>query len=240
MKAVILAAGRGTRLVPMGWDKPKCMLQFGNQTLLDSIIISLLENNIDRITIVVGHKHELVLESLRKHPVKCDVVLNSDYAETNTINSLYLAREHLNEDFLYFNADILFDRRIVSMLLACDGSAFAIDEKSCGQEEVKVIVDSNGRIVRIGKSLKCEECRGEFIGICKFSRSACQDLVASLCNYNEKLNERNLFFEAAVDDILQKHTIMASPIGELLAIEIDFPNDYLAARELWESGQMSS
>jgi glucose-1-phosphate thymidylyltransferase len=106
MKGVILAAGRGERLAPMGWDKPKCLLEFGEQTLLDNIINALLENGIDRLVVVVGYKQELVIEALTQHPVSFEVVVNEDFAQTNTIHSLYLTREHLNEDFIYFNADV--------------------------------------------------------------------------------------------------------------------------------------
>jgi choline kinase len=234
MKAVILAAGRGERLAPMGWDKPKCLLEFGEQTLLDNIIISLLENGIDRLVVVVGYKQELVIEALKKHPVSFDVVVNEDYAETNTICSLYLAREHLNEDFIYFNADVLFERPLISRLVSCDGNVFAIEEKPCGKEEVKVIVDEQGRIVRIGKVLDPQKCLGEFIGIGKFSESSCGAMVQSLYRFNEELGERNLFFEAAVDAILDEHIFYAMGLEDLSAIEIDNPDDYKSAKVLWE------
>lgn len=236
MRAIILAAGRGKRLIPMGWDKPKCLLQFGGQTLLDNTILSLLENGIDRLTIVVGYKYELIIEALKRHPIKFEIVFNSNYDETNTIYSLYLARDSLNEDFIYFNGDVLFDSRIISRLLRHEGSVFAIDEKPCGKEEVKVLVDSDCRIMRIGKTLPIEKCMGEFIGICKFGQSTYGNLVRALCRHNEGLLERNLFFESAVDDILQKHVFLAMPIGELPAIEIDTPEDYQAAKRLWGVG----
>jgi choline kinase len=235
MKAVILAAGRGVRLAPMGWDKPKCLLEFGGQTLLDNIVISLLENNIDEVVIVVGYKQELVLERLKQHAVTFDVEVNKDYAETNTIHSLYLAREHLDDDFIYFNADVLYERPLISRLVSYEGNVFAIDEKSCGAEEVKVVADEERRIVRIGKKLEPEKCLGEFIGIGKFDASSCKDMVKSLCRFNEDLGERDLFFEAAVEAILGEHSFYAMGMDGLSAIEIDSPEDYTTAKALWES-----
>lgn len=240
MRAVILAAGSGNRLAPMGWDKPKCLLQFGEKTILDNAIAALLEHGVDRVCVVVGYRQKLVLEALEQYPVRADVVVNPDYASTNTIHSIYLARDHLDEDFLYFNADVLFDPKILSKLLAHQGTAFAIEEKTCGQEEVKVIVNESGRITRIGKALPPGECLGEFIGIAKFDRSTCPALISSLRRFNVELNSRNLFFEAAVDDILVQHAVLALPIGELRAIEIDTPDDYLAAQQLWESREAES
>ena len=234
MKAVILAAGRGERMRPMGWDKPKCLLEFGGRTLLDLIISAVVDNGIDRIVVVVGYMKELVAEAAMKHSVAVDLVCNPDFSTTNTINSLYLARDYLNEDFLYFNADVLFDRRIVMELLACDDSAMAVEQKLCGAEEVKVIVDDDGRILRISKALKPEECLGEFIGIAKFNEGICESLVQSLKDYNETRRQRNMFFEAAVDAILDRHVMVASCIGKMTAAEIDSPDDYDLARQLWD------
>jgi choline kinase len=183
---------------------------------------------------VVGYKQDLVIEALRQHPVSFDVVVNKDFAQTNTIHSLYLTREYLNEDFIYFNADVLFERPLISRLVSCDGNVFAIEEKRCGKEEVKVIVNEEGRIVRIGKVLEPQECLGEFIGIGKFSKSSCGAMVQSLCRFNEELRERKLFFEAAVDSILDEHIFYAMGLDGLGAIEIDNPDDYKKAKILWE------
>ncbi len=232
MKGVILAAGRGKRLAPMGWDKPKCLLKFGELTLLDNAVGSLTENGITDIVIVLGYRDQLVRAQMKSHDVSWQVVINEDFAETNTINSLWLAGEYLDDDFIYFNADVLFDRRIVSSLLTYPDSAFAIDPKACGDEEVKVIVDDSGRITQIGKKLPIDQCMGEFIGVGKFARSACADLKTSLQHYNETLSQRNLFFEAAVNDILADNIFMAVDTEDKLAIEIDSPEDYHQALEL--------
>lgn len=232
MRAVILAAGEGRRLSQIGWNKPKCLLEFGQQTLLDNIVNSLLEQGIDRIAIVLGYQKQVLSEVIQKYPVHWDIVINENYADTNTINSLWLARDYLTEDFIYFNADVLFDRRIIPLLLAYDHSAMAVQIKKCGAEEVKVIVDSDNLITRIGKKLDADECLGEFIGIAKFAESACSSLVESLHHYNEQLEQQQLFFETAVNDILAEHPFIAVPVGDFTAIEIDTPDDYRCAQQL--------
>ena len=63
--------------------------------------------------------------------------------------------------------------------------------------------------------------------------------MRSLYQYNEEMGKRNLFFEAAVDAILNTHSFLALRIGELGAVEIDFPEDYEAARRLWTQQLMS-
>ncbi len=240
MKAIILAAGCGRRLSTMGWNKPKCLLHFGEQTLLENIITSLIDNNIQQLSVVVGYQYELIVEVLEKYDIQFNVTINDNYATTNTIHSLYLARNYLDDDFIYFNADILFDHRIIFGLLSQKGNVFAVDVGPCRQEEVKVIVDENQRIVSIGKELVPDKCLGEFIGIGKFSRSACPEMISSLCRYNEQLNRQNLFFETAVNDILQQHRFTAWPIGSLSAIEIDNPQDYHQAMQLWLSKKIET
>ncbi len=232
---MVLAAGRGRRLAPMGWDKPKCLLEFGGQTLLERILICLGEHEIDRFVVVVGYRRRLVEEALRECPTGCDVVVNEDFASTNTIHSLWLARDVLDDDFLYFNADVLFDRRIIRLLLDREHSALAVEAKSCGLEEVKVVADSDGRILRIGKDLPPQQCSGEFIGVGRFTKSCCPALLASLRRYNDGLGLKDLFFESAVDSILSEHIVQAIPIQNLRAVEIDTPEDYTRAQDLWSS-----
>jgi len=233
MKAVILAAGQGRRLAPMGWDKPKCLLPCGNYTLLDNTLQSILEHGIRDVIIVVGYRRELVEEAARHHAMNCEFVVNEDYATTNTIHSLWLARQYLNEGLLYFNGDVWFEPSVLSLLLQQSGSGLVVEVKRCGAEEVKVKADTSGRITRIGKNLPPEEALGEFIGVGKFGHSACASLVESLRRYNEELGRRDCFFESALNDILDRHAFMAAPLGGLKAVEIDSLEDYARAKSLW-------
>lgn len=239
MKGVILAAGEGKRLSPMGWDKPKCLLKFGTFALLEHILLSLLKFGINELVVVLGYRRHMIEDVIRRYPLQYEVVINKDYAKTNTINSLWLARDYLNSDFVYLNADVIFDHRILPLLFLYKESALAVDVKVCGEEEVKVIVDVDGRITQIGKNLAPSESLGEFIGIAKFSQSVCPSLVSSLRRYNEKLGQKDLFFETAVNDILKQHPFMAVSIGDLVAVEIDTPADYQMAKNLCSIGAIS-
>jgi choline kinase len=232
MNAIILAAGEGKRLASTGWSKPKCLLPAGRISLLDNILISLAEHGVTQATIVVGYQQELVRVAAAAHDLKLRFFVNHDYADTNTIHSLHLAREAMTEDFIYFNADVLFDRRIVGRLLEAKGSAMAIETKRCGREEVKVIADGDGRIRRIGKDLAPRRCMGEFIGVGKFCLAMMGDFLEALRYYNDEAKERKLFFEAAVDRICGRHHIMAVDIDPYPAIEIDTPEDLAKAQEL--------
>ncbi len=234
MRAIILAAGVGRRLAPMGWDKPKCLLEFGGRTLLSRTLGALAAYGVEDVAIVVGHQQELVQAGVGDYP-RITWIENPDFATTNTIHSLWLAHEFLNDDVVLCNADVLFDAAILGDLMACDGSALAVEEKPCGAEEVKVVIDSDDRITRIGKELAPVDCLGEFIGVAKFDRDAAMALAVSLRRYNEVLRERGLFFEAAVGDVASERVLRAVRLGGHRAVEIDTPEDVAAARRLFSA-----
>ncbi len=233
MRAIILAAGRGRRLASMGWDKPKCLLEINGRTLLARTLDALAQYRVTDVAMVVGYRRDLVEAEVGQSEARVTFIENTDYESTNTINSLWLARDFLTDDALCFNSDVLFDPEIVGLLLDAEGTALAVDVKPCGGEEVKVVVDSADRIMRIGKALSPSDCLGEFIGIAKFIRATGLALVGLLRRYNEELRQRDLLFEAAVDDLAHEHELRALRLGDLRAVEIDTPQDYETAKRQW-------
>lgn len=234
MRAIILAAGMGRRLAPMGWDQPKCLLPCGGMTLLDNILNSLRLYNVQDVVLVVGYQKEKIQQEAIKHELDFHWVSNNHYTDTNTIHSLWLAKEFLDDDILLFNADVWFDPRILSLLIDHDQNAMIVDEKPCGEEEVKVVVDANQRITRIGKDIPLDECMGEYIGIGRFQSESAAALSDALQPYNVNSKHHHLFYESAVNDILDQHIIQATPMGNLKAVEIDTPQDYERAKSLAE------
>lgn len=239
MNAIALAAGGGRRLAPLGWDKPKCLLPFGDETLLARIAAAARDASVTRLTLVVGYRRELVEAALTDCPTPVELLVNEDYSATNTIYSLWLARQRLDDDTLFFNADVLFDRRIIPRLIAEPNSALAVEVGRCGDEEVKVTADSDSRVRRIGKDLPPDRSLGEFIGIAKFAAAAGPALRDSLEHHVEALGQKKLFFEAAIDPLLDRHPFLAVPLDDLRAIEIDTPDDLARARDLWQSGVLA-
>lgn len=232
MRAILLAAGRGRRLEASGWLLPKCLLPFRDTTILDNMLDALVSHGVNDVTLVVGYRQELVRAAVEaRGDVNATWVENPDYETTNTINSLWRARESMAGDFLYFNADVLFHPEVVGRLLAAKGSRLAVDHKSCAEEEVKVVQDEAGRILEIGKKLDPARCAGEFIGIAKFEAAMNGAFIESLERHNLELGNVNLFFEAAVHDIVGECPLHEVDVSDLPAIEIDFPDDLKQARE---------
>ena len=119
MKAVILAAGQGTRIRSVHGEHPKCLIEVDNTTILDHQLEALSMAGIDDVAIVVGYEKEQIIEHVksRKPSVTQRIRFfeNPAFAITNNIYSLWLALEWLRGDsFVVLNADVIFDPEILS------------------------------------------------------------------------------------------------------------------------------
>ena len=231
MRGIILAAGRGRRLEPVLPGKPKCLLAFGEKSLIRHQIAALIQAGIEEAVVVVGYEKQMIIDHLSNEACKIIYVENPVFDETNTIYSLWLTREFFDDSFVYFNADVLFDYRIVKRLCGREETSnLACIPGLCGEEEVKVIVE-NRRIVEIGKKIPKERCYGEFIGIAKFDRRDNGRFAEILDECIKDKSTWNSFFEYAVNFLVKETEIKAVDISDLPATEIDFPQDLKRARE---------
>lgn len=113
MRAIILAAGAGRRL---GLDGPKSMIDVGGRSILRRQIDAFASIGVDDFVIVVGYQRERLVEHLAGLPGRFTFMINERFAETNTIYSLYCARQYIPGGFFYANADVVFDSRLVHRL----------------------------------------------------------------------------------------------------------------------------
>jgi choline kinase len=231
MKAIILAAGKGTRL--NGVDlKPKCLFEVGGQTLLDRQITTLKEFDLNDIVLVLGFEAERI-RSLCGHAAS--FVINSRFAETSSMYSLWLAREHLVDGFVVLNCDVLFHPQLLARLLSSPfEDALLVDlvqqnQNHLGEEEMKVKV-SDGLVTDIRKDMDPAEADGENVGIVKFSSQGARRLVEEMDVLISGGFERE-WAPRAFREFASRFPLHAISTGEYPWIEIDFPEDYRKARE---------
>src|SRR5215467_7735795 len=227
MKAIILAAGKGTRLDGAA-VKPKCLVEIGGTTLLQRQIEALKEANIKRIVVVVG----FAADTIRG---KCDsditFVENIHFAETSSLYSLWLAREHLGDGFVVLNSDVLFHPQLLANLLESsrDDALLLSDTETTplGDEEMKVKLKED-LVVDISKDMDPLEADGENVGIVKFGAEGAQALVGYMDELiaNGALND---WAPRAFREFALNHPLHALSTGGLPWIEIDFPEDYQRA-----------
>jgi choline kinase len=232
MKAVILCAGRGIRLLPYTQEIPKCLLKFSTKSILEHAIENFKEVGIEQILLVTGFREERIKELIKERGYShISYVTNNDYFQTNTAFSLNLALKHMDDDFILINGDVIFDRTILTDLLDHPKKNCVVVDKSIdlNEEEVKVITQ-NGIISRIGKDLNPAKCMGEAIGINKISCNTILPLVNEF-NSLEKNGELNHFFEKGFDLLTNK----SCPFGILLTnkpwAEIDTQDDFNYAKD---------
>ncbi len=228
MKAIILAAGAGRRLGATG---PKSMIDIGGQSIIHRQLSAFRAVGVDAFVIVTGYEQDQLKAHLADQTGRFTYIENPRYGETNTVYSLYLAREHITDTFYYANADVLFDHRLTTRLekSRC-ASALAVQAKPCGEEEVKVIVRDH-HIVRIGKKLDPAVCLGEFVGVARFGRELAPAFVEALrITVEDEVNVTD-YFERAVDRLCDAWELTAININDLPCIEIDFPEDLEKARQ---------
>lgn len=230
MRGVILAAGKGRRLESVLPGKPKCLLSFGDKSLIQHQIAALAGAGVREYVIVVGYEQQQIRDHLSGIEGDIQYVENPLYDRTNTLYSLWLTRNSLDQDFVYFNADVLFDYRILSRLIASGPTSnLACVKGACGDEEVKVVVKGD-RIVEIGKHIAPAITYGEFIGIGLFRAVDNQAFVTRLNECAADESNWNRFFEYAVDKLSADTVLRAVDISDLPATEIDFPADLERAR----------
>ncbi len=235
MRAVILAAGVSRRLYPLTETIPKCLLKVGEKPIIAYQLEALQELNVFNTTVIVGYYREQLQDYLiRTFPqFTFNFVVNHHFFDTNTAYSMYLCREELGSDQqLIINGDVLYPRVLLQRVMdAKYNSVLAVDIKSCGSEEVKVVEGDHQRIVAIGKRLMPENVLGEFLGVARFSQPLTQAFAHSLTTLVEAGGKED-YFEAAIDPLLRTFAVNYVDVSDLPCIEIDFVEDYQRAQKL--------
>lgn len=229
MRGVILAAGRGGRLRGVAGDRPKCLARVGDRTLVERQIRALRAAGIDAITVVVGYRADDVRQACG---TGIDFVENAEFASTNSLYSLWLAREALRGGFLVMNCDVLFDQQLLVDLLTAryDDAllvAAAADDRPFGDEEMKVRI-RRGRVTAIAKTLEAADADAENMGIAKFGA----DGAAVLVEEADRLvaaGGRREWLPRAFGAFAGRRPLHVVESRGLPWIEIDFPEDYWRA-----------
>jgi len=230
MRGIILAAGRGSRLNGTAGDKPKCLVEAGGVTLLERQIDTLEHAGIDDVVVVVGCQADRVR---RRCGDRVRYVENRQFAETNSLYSLWMARALLDDGFVVLNCDVLFHPQLLSDLLtARHENALLLayreaDQPPFGDEEMKVQVRC-GRVVDMSKTMAPDDADGENLGVVKFGASGSRVLVG-IMDRIVKSGALRAWAPRAFADFAQTHPLHAIGTRGYPWIEIDFPEDYSRA-----------
>jgi choline kinase len=251
VKSIIIAAGLGSRLKGYTEALPKCMLMFGDKTLLERQLEVYEGCGIKDISVVRGFKKEKInYEGLNYYD-------NTDYHNNNILNSLFYAEEVITGNVIISYSDILFDTNVVSRLLESnadisivvdiDWRGYYIGRKDHPIEEAeKVIFDANNEVLKIGKVITSKnDVYGEFIGMMKLSPRGSEIIKlhfnrAKKIFWDKPFQRSQSFQKAYITDLIQDMVDMGVSIHCVIIErgwkEIDTVEDYEKAIIEFEEG----
>jgi len=242
MKAIILSAGQGKRLLPLTAETPKCLLPICGKTLIEWQIDALHECGVDEISVVTGYRSEKVDEVLERSygPGLIKTLYNSDYAISDNLVSCWVANREMNRDFILLNGDTLFETAVLIRLLKSPERpvTIVVDHKDRYDADDMKVKMEEGRLVRIGKDITPDKAQGESIGMILFRgegpllfRSALKKALV-----DPKANRK--WYLSVIDELAQVMPVWTCSISGLKWCEVDYPADLQQAEELLPSCAM--
>ncbi len=239
MKAIILAAGMGSRIRPLTDNCPKTLLEIGGISILERMLSNIQACGINEVIIVLGYLQEQIEDFVESTFPDLDVhyIVNTRYTETNTGYSLMLTEDLVKgAPFVKFDADVVFDREILEKLLASDDqNCLCIDKNiQLDAEEIKVVVRDGNRIVNASKTVLPCDAIGESIGIEKICVETADMLFLELKAMMAHEHNLQEYYEGAYERLIGKDIpFHALDITDLKWTEIDTREDFNAAERIF-------
>ena len=215
IKALIVAAGLGSRLKKHTENLPKCMLDFGGKTLLQRQLDAYKKCDINNISVIRGYKKEKINYKGIKY------FENTDYRNNNILNSIFYAEKVINGNIIISYSDILFDSSVVertldsdhdiSVVVDIDWRGYYVGRKDHPISEAEnVIFNSNNEVEKIGKiNTGNEAVHGEFIGMIKLSNRGTEIFKEHFHRlkkiyWNKPFQRAKIFQKAYLTDYIQE------------------------------------
>ena len=173
MKAILLAAGQGSRLLPLTLTAPKCLVPVGGRAILDHQLDACAAAGIDAAVVVGGYRIEQVAEHLatRSATIATSLVFNPFWAAASSIGSVWAARDFLRGPFALMNGDTLFDPAVVAHAVADArrGVRLVVDRLGEREEDDMLVEVANfpdgGRVRGVAKDLTPERATHRSLGL---------------------------------------------------------------------------
>ena len=229
MKAIILSAGQGKRLLPLTAEIPKCLLPIQGKKLIEWQIDALHRGGIDKITVVTGYRAEKVDEVLQRSygPGRIKTLYNSAYAITDNLVSCWAVRHEMNEDFILLNGDTLFETAVLKRLFESPDrpATVVVNHKDMYDVDDMKVEMEGCRLVRIGKNIVQNRAQGESIGMILFRGEGPMLFRSALKKALNDSTAGRKWYLSVIDDMAQVMPVWTCSITGLKWCEVDYPAD---------------
>ena len=252
MRAIVIGAGRGSRLGHNTDEVPKTLVEVMGRPMLDWILEALAAAGFTRkdVVFVCGYAEDVVR---RRYP-EFTFVRNEDWANNNILLSLLCAREHLKQGFVSTYADIVYDGAVVQKLaasradisLGCDTAwrRRYVGRTQHPETDAEKLRADGDRVLELSRTIASEAAQGEFIGVMKLSAagasSLCSAFDAAQARFDGGLfREGRTFRKAYLIDLLQQMLEAGVPMERQNTaggyMEIDTGQDLAMAETWWKT-----
>lgn len=232
--ALILAAGRGRRLMPHTKNLPKCLVDVGGKPILYYQLRSLEMNGIRNIFMVVGYKAEKIRRYIWENfpHLNVNFIHNDEYHLSGEIVSFHKAKNHISGNLIQIDGDVLFHPCALSELLSAGMEKSRACFRKCqwGEEEMKVSLGPDNKVLKISKDLGGDEMNGEAVGIWFFTESFMKPFYAAMHEIIQNGGGHGYSTQAMNSVISGGGEIFAVDISHHPVAEIDFPEDLKMAQ----------
>jgi len=248
MRAIIIGAGRGIRLMPTTADTPKCFAEVGGGRIMDWAIRAFQDNGVDDIAFIGGYQ----IDKVRAAYPKLTYRHNTEWERNNILASLFFAEDLMDQPFICCYSDILFAPEVVSGLLANeDDIALSVDTNWLSRythrsqhptDDAEKVMVQNGAVTRIHREIPEAAAHGEYTGLARFSSTAAARLREHYhqCRRQfagQPFREAQVFEKAYFIHLLQEMIEAGEKMVHVdthgAYIEVDTQEDFEYARHSW-------
>lgn len=249
MKAIIIAAGRGRRLMPTTAETPKCYAEIHGRRMLDWALHAFAGAGVSDVCFIGGYQIEKVQRDYPQFTFRH----NRDWENNNIMLSLMHAEDLMGDGFVCCYSDILFTSDVARLVLQHPADiALSVDTRWLERythrtqhppNDAEKVTVRNGCVTRVHRGIEPKEAHGEYTGIAKFTPQGATQLREHFHRAREKFAGKP-FREAAVfekaylihllQDMIETGVKMAHADTPGNYMEVDTQQDFDLARQHWK------
>ena len=225
MRALLLAAGRGTRISRHLNGNPKCTVDIGhNLPLIAYTVRQLREHGIQEIAVVTGYRNQIVEDTLRGMNIR--FYYNPFFDVTNSIASAWFARDFIaGDDILIMNADVFCEHALYDEILNIQESPVVLYDTTRIEDADYKFYCENGEVKRYGKELTAEETSGEYVGIAKLSADFTARFLQQLTDMINT-QQHAVWWENVLYSLTEEIPLKVYDVAGRFWAEVDYIEDY--------------